>query len=134
MSLPHVRGKGRAKEKYYFKPGNLGFPVFDTPFGVHIGVQICYDRFFPEGVRSLGLAGDDLLFVPTCAAGTLVNRLFYPGRDHPRVLPFRSCPLPLQSLAEGQKDNECPEGLQLPRLRLSPVQLLLALAHCVYEF
>lgn len=69
MSLPQVRGKGRAKEKLYFKPGNLGFPVFDTPFGIRIGIQICYDRFFPEGARALGLAGADLVFVPTAAAG-----------------------------------------------------------------
>jgi len=71
MSLPQVRGKGRAKEKFYFKPGNLGFPVFDTPFNVRIGVQICYDRSFPEGARAVGLSGADVVFVPTCAAGLL---------------------------------------------------------------
>ncbi len=39
------------EEKYYFSPGNLGFPVFKTEFAV-IGIQICWDNFFPEGSRS----------------------------------------------------------------------------------
>src|SRR5687768_117255 len=44
----------RGNEKFYFEPGDLGFPVFDTPFG-RIGILICYDRHFPEGARVLGL-------------------------------------------------------------------------------
>ena len=40
-------------EKFYFKPGNLGYPVFETSAG-KIGVYICYDRHFPEGPRELG--------------------------------------------------------------------------------
>ena len=51
-------------EKFYFKPGNLGYPVFDTAVG-KIGVYICYDRHFPEGARALGLAGAELVFVPS---------------------------------------------------------------------
>src|SRR5712671_4939914 len=43
-------------EKYYFRPGNLGYPVFDLGFA-KIGVYICYDRHFPEGARALGLNG-----------------------------------------------------------------------------
>ena len=43
-------------EKFYFKPGNLGYPVFETSAG-KIGVYICYDRHFPEGARELGLNG-----------------------------------------------------------------------------
>src|SRR5205085_9408935 len=38
-------------EKYYFKPGNLGYPCFDTAYA-RIGVYICYDRHFPEGARA----------------------------------------------------------------------------------
>jgi len=56
-------------EKYYFKPGNLGFPVFKTPFGVTIGILICYDRHFPEGARALALAGAEIVFIPTCTGG-----------------------------------------------------------------
>lgn len=55
-------------EKYYFKPGNLGFPVFKTPFGVNIGVLICYDRHFPEAGRALALGGADIVFIPTATA------------------------------------------------------------------
>ena len=39
---------------FFFKPGNLGYPVFQTQYG-KVGVYICYDRHFPEGARALGL-------------------------------------------------------------------------------
>jgi N-carbamoylputrescine amidase len=55
------------EEKYYFAPGDLGFPVFETEFGV-IGVQICWDNFFPEGTRVLALKGAQMIFAPTAAA------------------------------------------------------------------
>ena len=51
-------------EKQYFTPGNLGYRVFDV-HGVKVGVQICYDRFFPEGYRSLALLGTHVVFTPT---------------------------------------------------------------------
>ena len=69
MSIPYLIGKGRGKEKYYFKPGNMGFPVFATPFGVNIGILICYDRHFPEAARAVAIGGADILFVPTCTWG-----------------------------------------------------------------
>ncbi len=50
-------------EKDYFRPGNLGYPVFETAVG-RIGVCICYDRHFPEGARLLGLAGAELVMIP----------------------------------------------------------------------
>ncbi len=52
-------------EKFYFRPGNLGFPVFETNLGIRIGIVICYERHFPEGPRALALQGADVLFVPT---------------------------------------------------------------------
>lgn len=55
------------EERYYFSPGNRGFPVFETRFGV-IGVQICWDNFFPEGSRILSLKGAQIIFSPTAAA------------------------------------------------------------------
>ncbi len=55
------------EEKFYFSPGNLGFPVFKTKFAV-IGVQICWDNFFPEGSRILALKGAQIIFSPTAAA------------------------------------------------------------------
>jgi N-carbamoylputrescine amidase len=51
-------------EKFYFKPGNLGYPVFETGYG-KVGVYICYDRHFPEGARLLGLNGADIIFNPS---------------------------------------------------------------------
>jgi beta-ureidopropionase len=59
----------RGNEKFYFTPGDLGFPVFDTPFGARIGILICYDRHFPEAARVLGLNGADIVFVPTATTG-----------------------------------------------------------------
>ena len=55
------------EEKYYFSPGNHGFPVFNTTFAP-IGVQICWDNFFPEGSRILALKGAKIIFSPTAAA------------------------------------------------------------------
>ena len=55
------------EEKYYFSPGDRGFPVFHTKFAV-IGVQICWDNFFPEGARILALKGAQIVFSPTAAA------------------------------------------------------------------
>src|ERR1700753_1744645 len=59
--IPQVKGFW---EKFYFRPGNLGYPVFDTAVG-RIGVYICYDRHFPEGWRALGLAGAQIVFHPS---------------------------------------------------------------------
>jgi len=55
------------EEKYYFAPGNLGFPVFHTKFAA-IGIQVCWDNFFPEGSRILALKGAQIIFSPTAAA------------------------------------------------------------------
>ena len=55
------------EEKYYFSPGNHGFPVFNTTVAP-IGVQICWDNFFPEGSRILALKGAKIIFSPTAAA------------------------------------------------------------------
>jgi N-carbamoylputrescine amidase len=46
--IPHVKGFW---EKFYFRPGNMGYPVFETAVG-KVGVYICYDRHFPEGARA----------------------------------------------------------------------------------
>jgi N-carbamoylputrescine amidase len=54
-------------EKFYFRPGNMGYPIFDTAVG-RIGVYICYDRHFPEGWRALGLAGAKIVFNPSATS------------------------------------------------------------------
>ena len=53
-------------EKFYFSPGTA-FPVFDL-CGTKVGIQICYDRKYPEGSRLLALKGAEILFMPICAA------------------------------------------------------------------
>jgi beta-ureidopropionase len=62
-------------EKFYFRPGNLGYPVFDTAVG-RVGVYICYDRHFPEGWRELGLNNAQLVFNPSATKPGLSNRLW----------------------------------------------------------
>ncbi len=62
--IPQVAGFW---EKFYFRPGNLGYPVFHTAVGP-IGIYICYDRHFPEGWRALGLAGARIVFNPSATS------------------------------------------------------------------
>jgi beta-ureidopropionase len=62
-------------EKFYFRPGNLGFPVFDLGFA-KIGVYICYDRHFPEGARALGLNGAEIVFNPSATVAGLSEYLW----------------------------------------------------------
>ncbi len=62
-------------EKFYFKPGNLGYPAFDTAFA-RIGIYICYDRHFPEGARALGLAGAEIVFNPSATVAGLSEYLW----------------------------------------------------------
>ena len=70
--IPQVKGFW---EKYYFKPGNLGWPVFETAVGT-VGVYICYDRHFPEGWRALGLAGAQIVFNPSATSRSLSSYLW----------------------------------------------------------
>jgi N-carbamoylputrescine amidase len=63
----HIPHSDNFLEKYYFRPGNLGYPTFDTSVG-KIGVYICYDRHFPEGWRALGLAGAEIVFNPSATS------------------------------------------------------------------
>src|SRR5260370_19729512 len=69
--IPHTSGFW---EKYYFKPGNLGYPVFQTRFA-KVGVYICYDRHFPEGARLLGLNGAEIVFNPSATVAGPFHQL-----------------------------------------------------------
>jgi beta-ureidopropionase len=62
-------------EKFYFRPGNLGYPVFETRYA-KIGVYICYDRHFPEGARALGLNGAEIVFNPSATVAGLSEYLW----------------------------------------------------------
>jgi len=70
--IPQVPG---FLEKFYFRPGNLGYPTFQTAVG-RIGVYICYDRHFPEGARMLGLHGAELVFIPSATSRGLSMHLW----------------------------------------------------------
>jgi beta-ureidopropionase len=62
-------------EKFYFKPGNLGYPVFETSVG-RVGLLICYDRHFPEPARALGLKGAELVFNPSATVESVSRYLW----------------------------------------------------------
>ncbi len=62
-------------EKYFFKPGNMGYPTFQTKYA-RIGVYICYDRHFPEGARLLGLHGAEIVFNPSATVAGLSQYLW----------------------------------------------------------
>jgi N-carbamoylputrescine amidase len=70
--IPQVKGFW---EKYYFRPGNLGYPVFETSV-CRVGIYICYDRHFPEGWRALGLAGAEVVFNPSATSRGLSSYLW----------------------------------------------------------
>jgi beta-ureidopropionase len=70
--IPQVKGFW---EKFYFRPGNLGWPVWDTAVG-RVGVYICYDRHFPEGWRALGLAGAQIVYNPSATSRGLSSHLW----------------------------------------------------------
>lgn len=71
--IPHC--KPGFWEKFYFRPGNLGYPVFETQFA-RVGVYICYDRHFPEGARALGLGGAEIVFNPSATVAGLSEYLW----------------------------------------------------------
>jgi N-carbamoylputrescine amidase len=70
--IPHTSGFW---EKFFFKPGNLGYPVFETKYA-KVGVYICYDRHFPEGARLLGLNGAEIVFNPSATVAGLSQYLW----------------------------------------------------------
>lgn len=70
--IPHTNGFW---EKFFFKPGNLGYPVFKTKYAT-IGVYICYDRHFPDGARALGLNGAEIVYNPSATVAGLSEYLW----------------------------------------------------------
>ena len=70
--IPQVAG---FYEKFFFKPGNSGWPVFDTAF-CKLGVYICYDRHFPEGWRALALNGAEYIVNPSATVAGLSQYLW----------------------------------------------------------
>jgi len=70
--IPHTTGFW---EKFFFKPGNLGYPVFQTKYA-KVGVYICYDRHFPDGARCLGLNGAEIVYNPSATVAGLSQYLW----------------------------------------------------------
>jgi N-carbamoylputrescine amidase len=70
--IPHTTGFW---EKYFFKPGNLGYPIFQTKYA-KVGVYICYDRHFPDGARVLGLNGAEIVYNPSATVAGLSEYLW----------------------------------------------------------
>jgi len=73
-SIPSSRLHYTGSERFYFRPGDLDFPVVDTPFGVRVGLIICYERNLPEPARCVALKGADLLFVPVTTTAKASSR------------------------------------------------------------
>jgi N-carbamoylputrescine amidase len=76
----HIPDGPGYEEKYYFNPGDTGFKVWSTKYGV-IGVGICWDQWFPEAARSMALMGAELLLYPT-AIGSEPESPDVDSRDH----------------------------------------------------
>jgi N-carbamoylputrescine amidase len=70
--IPQVAGFW---EKFFFKPGNSGYPVFSTAY-CRLGVYICYDRHFPEGWRALALNGAEYIVNPSATVAGLSQYLW----------------------------------------------------------
>ncbi len=68
-------------EKFYFAPGDLGFPCFDTHYG-RIGVGICWDQWFPEAARALAINGAEILFYPTAIGWLHEEKTRYGASQH----------------------------------------------------
>lgn len=70
----HIPDDPAYYEKFYFTPGDLGFHPIDTSVG-RLGVQVCWDQWYPEGARLMALSGAELLIYPTAIG--------YESSDHP---------------------------------------------------
>lgn len=70
--IPHVGGFW---EKFFFKPGNSDWPVFETAY-CKLGVYICYDRHFPEGWRALALNGAEYIVNPSATVAGISEYLW----------------------------------------------------------
>ena len=66
----HIPDGPGYEEKYYFRPGNTGFKVWETRYGA-IGVGICWDQWYPETARIMALMGAEMLFFPTAIGSEL---------------------------------------------------------------
>jgi N-carbamoylputrescine amidase len=71
----HIAEAPQFNEKFYYRPGNTGFPVFPTA-AMPIGVAVCYDRHYPEQMRALTIQGAELILVPLAAVAANLWEIF----------------------------------------------------------
>ena len=81
----HIPDGPGYEEKYYFRPGNTGFKVWDV-CGARIGVAVCWDQWFPEAARAMALLGAELLFYPTAIGSEPYDPDFDTSRIWRRVM------------------------------------------------
>jgi N-carbamoylputrescine amidase len=81
----HIPDGPGYEEKYYFRPGNTGFKVWDV-FGAHIGVGICWDQWYPECARAMALMGAEVLFYPTAIGSEPYDASFDTSRIWRRAM------------------------------------------------
>ena len=79
----HIPDGPGYEEKFYFRPGNTGFRIWDV-MGARIGVGICWDQWYPECARAMALMGAELLFYPTAIGSEPYGRR---SRYQPYVAP-----------------------------------------------
>ena len=77
----HIPDGPGYQEKFYFHPGDTGFKVWQTRFGV-VGAAICWDQWFPEGARIMALKGAEILFYPTAIGSEPPPAPPVDSRDH----------------------------------------------------
>jgi N-carbamoylputrescine amidase len=81
----HIPDGPGYEEKYYFRPGNTGFKVWDV-FGARIGVGICWDQWYPECARTMALMGAEVLFYPTAIGSEPYDASFDTSRIWRRAM------------------------------------------------
>ena len=81
----HIPDGPGYEEKYYFRPGNTGFKVWDV-FGTKIGVGVCWDQWYPETARAMALMGAELLFYPTAIGSEPYDASFDTSRMWQRAM------------------------------------------------
>jgi N-carbamoylputrescine amidase len=81
----HIPDGPGYEEKYYFRPGNTGFKVWDV-FGTRIGVGVCWDQWYPECARAMALMGAEVLFYPTAIGSEPYDASFDTSRMWRRAM------------------------------------------------
>jgi len=81
----HIPDGPGYEEKFYFRPGNTGFKVWDV-FGTRIGVGVCWDQWYPETARAMALMGAELLFYPTAIGSEPYDASFDTSRMWQRAM------------------------------------------------